>query len=111
MINASDYTARVERCWSKRTASTFCDSNPALGQCSVTALVAQDFLGGEIAKTKVGGAWHFYNILDGKRFDFTAAQFERAIDYDDLVCSRADAFADTSLPQYEELSRSFANGS
>ena len=42
--------------WSTETGGKWLSENPARGQCSVTALVVQDVLGGEILKTDVGGA-------------------------------------------------------
>jgi hypothetical protein len=98
----------IELCWSADTASTFSPLNPARGQCSVTALVAQDYLGGEILKTDVSGAWHFYNCIHGARHDFTASQFEHAIGYDDIPSGRDDAFTDTTEHQYLALMEAFA---
>lgn len=98
----------IELCWSADTASTYSPLNPALGQCSVTALVAQDYLGGEILKTDLAGAWHFYNHIDGARHDFTASQFDHAIGYDDIASARDDAFTDTTKHQYDALMEAFA---
>lgn len=78
-----------------------------MGQCSVTALVAQDVLGGEIRKTLVDGGWHFYNLVDGVRHDFTVSQFSSPIRYDDTASSREDAFSDTTETQYQALRRAF----
>lgn len=63
------------------TADTSADQawspqNPALGQCAVTALVVQDYLGGALARTTVNGVSHYYNILpDGTELDLTREQF------------------------------------
>ena len=59
----------LEESWSLNSSSKWKKSNPALGQCGVTALVAHDYLGGEIVKTKVvkqevGELWHYYNLLE-----------------------------------------------
>ncbi|MGS1017924.1 YunG family protein [Allosphingosinicella humi] len=101
------FAERIRRCWSVRTASNFRADNPAYGQCSVTALVAQDFLGGDILKTRVGNAWHFYNRIDGARIDFTQSQFPSPLVYDDAPASRDDALADTTTVQYGALLKSF----
>ncbi|MGA3020443.1 MAG: hypothetical protein ABSD68_00635 [Candidatus Micrarchaeales archaeon] len=56
-------------------------ANPMRGQCAVTALVVQDYLGGRLIVVDVltGGKQsdlHFYNELeDGKRVDLTRLQF------------------------------------
>ncbi|SDD40873.1 hypothetical protein SAMN05421663_11084 [Terribacillus halophilus] len=89
--------------WSIKTSSKWTQTNPAKGQCSVTALVIHDLFGGEIVKTAAPDGWHFYNMIKGNRFDFTASQFEETLIYEDLPSSREDAFSDTSLTQYEEL--------
>jgi hypothetical protein len=94
---------RLLRAWSIETSDLWRSDNPACGQCSVTALVAQDVLGGDILKTKVGGAWHFYNRIDGRRWDLTVGQFATPIGYDDLPCSRHEALADTSKQKYLAL--------
>ena len=58
----------------------------------MTALVVHDRFGGEILKTDVNGAWHFYNRIDGKRVDFTGmSQFDSPIGYDDVPSSRDEA--------------------
>ena len=71
----------------------------------MTALVVQDALGGDILKTDVDGAWHFYNRIDGRRWDFTISQFERPISYDDLPSDRDEALSDTSWEKYQVLRR------
>ncbi|TPG53669.1 hypothetical protein EAH89_15820 [Roseomonas nepalensis] len=102
-LNPADFGRLIGQCWSLDTASTYSLANPASGQCSVTALVAQDHLGGELAKTRVGDAWHFYNLINGERFDFTASQFNQPISYDDTLTGRDDALTDTTPGQYEAL--------
>jgi hypothetical protein len=95
--------AALEKAWSAETSSQWRPANPARGQCSVTALVVEDIMGGEIAKTDVDGAWHFYNLVDGKRLDFTQSQFREPPLYSDILSNREDAFTDTSLSQYRIL--------
>ena len=93
----------LERAWSIETSSKWLPDNPARGQCSVTALVVQDMFGGKILKTDVGGAWHFYNLIDGERQDFSASQFREGIFYADLPSGRTEAISDTSYGQYQNL--------
>jgi hypothetical protein len=75
----------------------------------VTALVVHDQLGGEILKTEVNGAWHFYNLVDGRRIDFTMSQCETPIGYDDVPSNRCEALGDCSVKQYEILRRRLGN--
>lgn len=93
----------LEAAWSIETSATWRSDNPALGQCSVTALVVQDILGGDLAKTEIGGAWHFYNIVDGARRDCSASQFVELPVYSDLRASRDEVLLDTSPEQYRIL--------
>ncbi|KXO04874.1 hypothetical protein AYK81_23150 [Bacillus thuringiensis] len=91
------------RSWSIETSSKWTTENPAKGQCGVTALVVQDIYRGEIKKTKVREAWHFYNFIDGQRFDFTEVQFNEKLNYMDVESNREEAFADTNEKQYSIL--------
>ena len=99
------------RSWSIETSSKWTTENPAKGQCGVTALVVQDIYRGEIKKTKVREAWHFYNFIDGQRFDFTEVQFNEKLNYMDVESNREEAFADTNEKQYsmskEKLMKDF----
>src|SRR5205085_10867222 len=98
-----ELAARLEGAWSPKSATTWKADNPALGQCSVTALVVHDLLGGCILKTRLGAGWHFYNWIDGQRLDLTATQFQRPVAYEDLPATRDEAFSDTSTEQYQAL--------
>jgi hypothetical protein len=100
-----DLYARLRRSWSVDTGRHWHSDNPAAGQCGVTALVVHDELGGRIVKTEVNGAWHFYNVIDNGRVDFTMSQFDTPIAYDDIPSDRAEALNDTSAEQYQLLRR------
>ncbi|MDE5590708.1 MAG: hypothetical protein K2J60_16475 [Acetatifactor sp.] len=56
------------------------EENKTLGQCSITAFLAQDIFGGEVyAMPTDNGGVHCYNVVDGYVFDLTSEQFgERA---------------------------------
>ncbi|HEX2113830.1 MAG TPA: hypothetical protein VHM01_05450 [Alphaproteobacteria bacterium] len=94
---------KLLKAWSADTSSKWRPDNPALGQCSVTALVLHDIYGGDILKTYVRGAWHFYNRIDGERYDLTVSQFAEPIVYDDIISNRSEALNDTSPEQYAAL--------
>jgi Domain of unknown function (DUF4338) len=52
------------------------ESNPAWGQCAVTALIVQDAFGGELLRSTIGGIAHYWNRLDdGSEIDLTRIQF------------------------------------
>jgi hypothetical protein len=102
-VGFADLFQRLRRSWSVETGRHWRSDSPAYGQCGVTALVVQDELGGMIVKTDVNGAWHFYNVIDGLRVDFTMGQFTSPIAYADLPSSRAGALRDCSEAQYRLL--------
>jgi len=92
--------------WSLESSSKWSIENPAMGQCGVTSLVVNDLLGGEISKTKLPDGWHFYNFINGIRYDFTASQFKESIHYMDFPSNREEAFLDTNDKQYTYLKQS-----
>ncbi|MGG3641570.1 YunG family protein [Bacillus gobiensis] len=91
------------KAWSIESSSKWSKDNPAKGQCGVTALVINDLFGGDILKTKTDGGWHFYNLINGERCDYTESQFTKPVQYLDAVSSRQEAFADTNENQYMYL--------
>ena len=87
------FAEALKAAWSAKSSPSWTIGNPAKGQCSVTSLVAQDIFGGEILTTQTKGGTHFYNVIDGKRHDFTISQFDYTIAFDDTPSSRAAACA------------------
>ena len=95
--------------WSSDSSSKWSQDNPAKGQCGVTALIVNDLLGGEIRKTRLPEGWHFYNFINGKRYDLTVSQFKEDILYMDVPSNRNEAFSDTNEKQYNYLKQSAIN--
>lgn len=70
--------------------------NMTLGQCSVTAFLAQDIFGGEVyGVLRPGGNYHCYNVVGDCVFDLTSEQFggEELSYLDNPVQSREVHFA------------------
>ena len=71
----------LTKVWSIETCSPgFRDrwsmENQTLGQCSITAFLVQDILGGKVYGMEMpDGSIHCYNEADGMVFDLTSAQF------------------------------------
>ena len=108
MSDLENLKRAFENAWSAESSSKWKKSNPALGQCGVTALVAQDCLGGDIVKTwvvkpGVCELWHYYNLIDEQAVDFTISQFDEPIQYDDIPSSRDEALRDAWPGQYDSL--------
>jgi hypothetical protein len=69
----------LERAWEQSTSSDpgkWASANPAWGQCAVTALIVQDYYGGELRRGLVDDIPHYWNILEeGRQVDLTLRQF------------------------------------
>ena len=98
----------LRKAWSLTTSSQWTASNPAAGQCNVTALLIHEVFGGDLLKTPLAAGDHFYNRIDGRRFDFTASQFDQPIAYMDLPVDRAEAKQGATSDQLAELRAAFA---
>ncbi len=59
--------------------------NKTLGQCSITAFLAQDIFGGKVyGILRDGGNYHCYNVVGDVLFDLTSEQFgDEVLDYTD----------------------------
>ncbi len=66
-----------------RMRADWSPENPTLGQCSITAFLAQDIYGGEVRGVRLpDGNFHCFNIVDGCVFDLTSEQFgEERLNY------------------------------
>lgn len=106
--------AALEHSWTQETSadpSRWSKKNPAWGQCAITAVIVQDYLGGEIVRAHVpeAGMTHYWNILpDSTIADLAKSQFPEDIDFvDPEVRDRQYvlSFAPTVL-RYETLKKS-----
>lgn len=96
----------ISRLWSGATSSpthAWSSSTSAKNHCSITSLIVQDHFGGEILRTRTSGGTHFYNMIEGRKWDLTVSQFDEPIPYDDTASTREDAMADTSPEKYALL--------
>ena len=65
-----------------RLRANWSPENPTLGQCSITAFLAQDLFGGEVyGILRPGGNYHCYNVIGDCVFDLTSEQFG-----DEILC-------------------------
>lgn len=70
----------LRQSWNKKTCcNSFKDNwdsaNPSLGQCAVTALIVNDFCGGQIMRCMTSTGSHYYNLIKGQIIDLTREQF------------------------------------
>jgi hypothetical protein len=97
----------LRKAWSLATASQLTARNPAAGQCNVTSLLIHELFGGDLLKTPLPAGDHFYNRIGGRRYDFTASQFDQPIAYRDLPASRADVELGATSDELAELREAF----
>ena len=77
-------TEALRASWCPETSTLGDDlpaDNPARGQCAVSSLVVQDFLGGDLFRVRVSGDGiderHYYNVLDDSTvIDTTREQYQ-----------------------------------
>ena len=67
----------------ERMREDWTEENATLGQCTITAFLAQDIFGGRVWGVPLGdGNYHCFNVVDDKVFDLTSEQFgDRKLDY------------------------------
>ncbi len=111
-FDAEQVRRRLRRAWSAATSGKWRADAPALGQCSVTALLLHDRYGAELLSTPTPWGPHFYNRLRDERLDFTAEQFAALGTgappaYSDRSASREEAMADTTPARYAALLAAF----
>lgn len=108
-IEKSFIESLLLECWSSQTSSLYIKDNPARGQCDVTAILIYDYFGGEIIKTFIDEQPHFYNQINGIRYDFTVSQFQIIPKYLDLPASREEILNSNSKvkQQYDILQERF----
>ncbi len=66
-----------------RMRADWSEDNKTLGQCSITAFLAQDIFGGKVyGIERAGGNFHCYNVIGDCAFDLTSEQFgDEKLDY------------------------------
>lgn len=73
----------LQKSWTQDTSyypNEWDSTNPSFGQCAVSALVVNDYFGGEIIWTEAllpdgQKISHYFNFIHGKEVDFTRNQF------------------------------------
>lgn len=77
--------------WASDTASppdSWSPQCPARNHCRVTSPIVQGYCGSEILSTTTSGGTHFYNRINGIKWDLTGSQFGEPEPYDDMLSSR-----------------------
>ena len=82
------------------------EDNITVGQCSITAFLAQDVYGGEVYGVPLeDGNFHCYNVVGDCVFDLTSEQFgDRVLSYENNpVQERSVHFAKTEKKERYEM--------
>lgn len=86
--NPRDLYDILSKIWSADTCAPrmrdkWSANNKTLGQCSITAFLAQDIFGGKVFGIPLkDGNFHCYNVVDNCVFDLTSEQFgNEKLDY------------------------------
>ena len=75
LYDALSHIWSIESC-APRLRPEWSEENKTLGQCSITSFLVQDIFGGEVYGVKLpDGAYHCFNVVDGKMFDLISEQF------------------------------------
>lgn len=103
-----DLYAALARCWCAQTCAPrmrkdWSEKNKTLGQCSVTAFLAQDLFGGKVYGIPLEeGGFHCYNVVGDCLFDLTSEQFGgRALCYE----GNPEQFRDVHFSREEKRER------
>lgn len=79
--NPRDLYDALSEIWSAETCAPrlrgkWTSENKTLGQCSITAFLAQDIFGGKVfGIERPDGNFHCYNVVGERVFDLTSEQF------------------------------------
>ena len=96
-----------------RMRKDWSEENRTLGQCSITAFLVQDILGGEVYGVDLkDGNFHCFNVVNGCSFDLTSEQFlPEKLSYENaLPQSREVHFAkEEKRLRYECLKEALSN--
>lgn len=92
-----------ELCYEK-VRENWTEENKTLGMCAITSLIVNDYFKGDIAKIKVDGISHYFNIINDSIVDLTASQFNKKIDYKDYkIINREDVLTEDTNNRYKKL--------
>jgi hypothetical protein len=110
-VTAGDLEAALAEAWSRETSADpagWSHENPAWGQCAVTALLVQDYLGGILRRGRVSEISHYWNVLpSGEEIDLTRHQFPDDVQIENVELRTREYVLSypESARRYRKLSR------
>lgn len=108
-MNIENIRKILLKCYSKdlcysKMQSEWDDNNKCFGMCAITALIINDYFGGNICKIYVDGISHYFNLVEEKIIDLTSSQFNHEINYSDYqIIDRNKILTDDTRNRYNIL--------
>ncbi len=108
-MNIEKLQKALLKCYSKdlcypKIQDKWNDNNKCFGMCAITALIINDYFGGNIGKVYVDGISHYFNIIENKIVDLTSSQFKDKIEYKDYqIIDRNKILDDDTKNRYHKL--------
>ena len=88
----------------EKVQENWTEENKTLGMCAITSLIVNDYFNGDIAKMKVEGISHYFNIINNKIIDLTSSQFKNKIEYKNYkIVDRKSLLIPDTKTRYEKL--------
>lgn len=98
-MNIDNIKSKLLECYSRdlcypKVQDMWSSNNKYFGMCAITALVLNDYFGGNICKIHVEGISHYFNIIDSNIVDLTSSQFKCDVDYSNYEIISRDLLLD-----------------
>lgn len=96
MVNIKIVQKALNHTWSMDDDRGYISDKTSDSQSSATSRLIYEVFGGEILKTHLKKGWHFYNRINGERFDFTISskvKSNRDIPFEDIPSSPDETFS------------------
>jgi hypothetical protein len=90
MFNRNVVHEALKQIWANYDSTVSTSGKPHDSLNVITSLLIHDIFGGEILKTQKKEGWHFYNLIDGERIDFTISETDKPpvnTSYEDISSS------------------------
>lgn len=87
MLNKMEVQEALKRSQKLNKRLELSKNKPVNGQDTIISLLIHDIFGGEILKTHLKKGWHYYNMIDGERVDFSTSETTKSVakkSFDDL---------------------------
>jgi hypothetical protein len=112
MVNSKVVQKALKRTLALENNPGIKTSKPSDDQSGIISRLIYDFFGGEILKTRMEKGWYFYNLIEGKRVDFTRSKivrFSGGDDFADIPSTPDETYNYFEKEDYATFSTKFIN--